>query len=63
MTDEIGLLWRRQDVRLILIALSNAGKERHPEYQAALADAALAFGISFELPQPYTIKVVRNETN
>lgn len=36
-----------KDVRRILEALASSGDLRGPEYQRALADVALAFGVDF----------------
>jgi len=54
----VGLdLWFREDVLRILAALSSSGAGRGPEYQQALADVAIAFGVQVpagELTAPST---------
>ena len=39
-------LWFREDVARILAALASAGDHYGPNYQKALADVALAFGVT-----------------
>lgn len=38
-------LWFAPDVARILLALASSGRDRGPEYAAALRDVALAFGL------------------
>ena len=39
-------MWFRDDVTRILTALASAGDQHGPEYQKALSDVALAFGVT-----------------
>ena len=51
MTDEIGMLWRKSDIERVIKALASAGKDRSPEYHAALNDVALAVGVIGDMAQ------------
>ena len=38
--------WWREEIGRILTALASSGRDRGPEYAAALGDVCLAFGLS-----------------
>ena len=57
MTDDIGLLYKRQEIYWVLVAIAAAAKHRSNDYHEALQDAATAFGISAQLRQHWLVEM------